>query len=79
MPTDIWLHIKDAPGCHVIIRTGGAKVPDETLLFAAQICAERSGAGAGAPIDWTLRKFVKKPSGAKPGQVIYDHQKTIYV
>lgn len=77
-PEEIWLHAKDMPGSHVII-PGDA--PDEgTLLYAARLAAKYSKGGTGShvPVDWTKRKYVKKPSGARPGFVIYTHQHTIY-
>ncbi|MCL2703673.1 MAG: NFACT family protein [Defluviitaleaceae bacterium] len=80
-PGDIWLHAKDIPGSHVIIRTENAGVPDSTLEEAASLAAFYSKAGASAlvPVDYTLRRHVKKPAGAKPGMVIYTHQKTAFV
>ncbi len=79
--SDIWLHTKDIHGAHVIINTGGSTVPDRTLIQAAQLAAYHSSASAssGVPVDYTLVKFVKKPSGSKPGGVIYTNQKTLYV
>ena len=76
---EVWLHAKDIPGSHVIIVGEGPS--DSTILFAARLAAKYSKAGAGSnvPIDYTLRKYVKKPSGAKPGFVIYTHQRTLYV
>ena len=78
-PGETWLHAKDMPGSHVIIT--GTDVDDETLLFAARLAAKYSKGGTGShvPVDYTLRKYVKKPSGAKPGFVIYTHQRTLYV
>ncbi len=78
-PFETWLHAKDMPGSHVIIT--GSEVDDETLLYAARIAAKYSKGGTGShvPVDYTLRKYVKKPSGAKPGFVIYTHQRTLYV
>ena len=67
------------PGSHVIIV---GEDPDEaTILEAAGLAAAYSrGAGSSrVPVDYTLRKYVKKPGGAKPGFVIYTHQKTLYV
>ncbi len=80
-PHDIWLHAKDMPGSHVVLRTDGRDVPDRALLEAATLAALHS-AGKNAttvPVDYTLKKYVKKPSGAKPGMVIYTHQKTLYI
>ena len=78
-PGETWLHAKDMPGSHVIIP--GDAPDDETLLFAARVAAKYSKGGTGShvPVDYTLRKYVKKPSGAKPGFVIYTHQRTLYV
>lgn len=78
---DIWLHTKNIPGSHVIIKTNGEKIPDNTILEAANLAAYNSKAktGSNIPVDYTIRKNVKKPSGAKPGLVIYDKNKTIYV
>lgn len=80
--TDLWLHTKNIPGSHTIIRTrGGLKVPDQTLLEAAQLAAYFSKAqnSSKVPVDYTTVKNVKKPNGAKPGMVIYDHYNTLYV
>ena len=80
--TDIWLHTKNIPGSHTIIRTlGGKEVPDRTIVEAAQIAAfySRAQNSSKVPVDYTTVKNVKKPNGAKPGMVIYDHYNTIYV
>lgn len=78
---DIWLHTKNIPGSHVIILCGGKEPGDETLYFAAQLAAFYSKAqnSSGVPVDYTKAKFVKKPSGAKPGMVIYSKNRTIFV
>ena len=77
---ETWLHAKDMPGSHVIIRTEG-EVPLKTLQQAALLAAwfSRGRNSSTVPVDYTLRKYVKKPSGAAPGKVIYTHQKTVYV
>ena len=80
--TDIWLHTKNIPGSHTIIRTnGGKEVPDRTITEAAQLAAYYSKAqnSSKVPVDYTAVKNVKKPNGAKPGMVIYDYYNTIYV
>ena len=61
----IWLHAKDMPGSHVIIRAAG-EVSPRTLNQAAQLAAwySRGQRSSMVPIDYTLRKYVKKPSGA---------------
>jgi predicted ribosome quality control (RQC) complex YloA/Tae2 family protein len=76
---DIWLHTKDIPGSHVVIRS---KEPAEkTILEAASIAAYYSKArsSSSVPVDFTKVRHVKKPSGAKPGFVIYEQQQTVYV
>lgn len=76
---DIWLHTKDIPGSHVVIKSNNPS--DETLLEAAQLAAYYSKArgSSAVPVDYTLIKHVNKPSGAKPGFVIYTDEKTLYV
>jgi len=78
---DTWLHTKDLHGSHVIIATGGAEPDAETLEEAAIIAAWYSEGKAGVkiPVDYTLVKHVKKPSGAKLGAAHYVNFKTIYV
>jgi len=76
---DIWLHTKDIPGAHVIIRAEGKEVPTTTLAEAAGLAAFYSkGRGSkNVPVDYTLKKHVHKPRGARPGMVIYEHQRTL--
>lgn len=80
-PDDLWLHTKAIQGSHVIIRSGGKPVPDTTLLEAANLAAyySRGRQSTNVPVDYCTRKHVRKPSRAKPGMVIYDNYKTIYV
>jgi predicted ribosome quality control (RQC) complex YloA/Tae2 family protein len=76
---DTWLHAKDMPGSHVIIKSN--QFNDDTLEQAAQLAAYFSSGkqSSSVPIDYTLVRHVKKPSGAKPGYVIYEQQKTIFI
>jgi predicted ribosome quality control (RQC) complex YloA/Tae2 family protein len=76
---DTWLHTKDIPGSHVIIRSSDPS--EETLMEAAVIAAyySKSQQSSSVPVDYTKIKHVRKPNGAKPGYVIYDNQKTIFV
>jgi len=80
-PDDIWLHTKDIPGSHVILRCSGKEISENILTEAAQIAAYCSKArdSGRVPVDYTFRKYVKKPSGAKPGYVIFTNNKTLYV
>jgi predicted ribosome quality control (RQC) complex YloA/Tae2 family protein len=76
---EIWLHTKDIPGSHVVIRS---KEPsEETITEAAKLAAYFSKAreSSSVPVDFTKVRYVKKPSGAKPGFVIYENQQTVYV
>ena len=78
-PGETWLHAKDMPGSHVIIV---GPDPDERTLLEAALLAARYSRGAASsqvPVDYTLRNYVKKPAGAKPGFVIYTHQRTLFV
>jgi predicted ribosome quality control (RQC) complex YloA/Tae2 family protein len=78
---DIWMHTKDIAGSHVIIRTNNKIPPDATLQEGANLAAYFSKAreSGQVPVDYTPKKHVRKPNGAKPGFVIYDHHKTLYV
>ncbi|MNP39390.1 hypothetical protein D3C76_1329640 [compost metagenome] len=78
-PNDTWLHTKDIPGSHVVIRSD--QFGEATLEEAAQLAAYFSQAkeSSSVPVDSTLIRHVRKPSGSKPGFVIYDHQKTLFV
>ncbi|NEU03555.1 Rqc2 family fibronectin-binding protein [Clostridium senegalense] len=77
---DIWLHTKNIPGSHVIIKCNG-EVPENTLLEAANLAGyySKSKTSSNVPVDYTEVKHVKKPSGSKPGMVIYYTNKTIYI
>ncbi len=81
-PDDIWLHARHAAGAHVILRwTRPERPPAADLEEAAILAANHSGArGAGTvPVDWTRRKWVRKPRGAPPGAVIPDRVQTVFV
>lgn len=77
--TDYWLHTQRVHGSHVIIRCDGLEPPERTIEQAAAIAAYYSqGREAGKiPVDYTMVKFVRKPSGALPGKVIYTDYNTI--
>ena len=75
---DTWLHAKDMPGSHVIVKAEHP-APD-TLGMALRLAAWYSrGKGTAVPVDYTLRKYVKKPGGSPTGFVIYTNQKTVMV
>lgn len=76
---DTWLHAKEIPGSHVVIRS--STISETTLMEAAMLAAYFSKAreSSQVPVDYTLIKHVKKPKGAHPGFVIYKNQKTLFV
>ena len=78
---DLWFHVKDAPGSHVILVTGGDEPSDADYTEAASIAAEYSSQRSSptVAVDYTRVRNVKKPSGAKPGFVIYKTNYTAYV
>jgi len=78
---DLWFHVKNIPGSHVVVFSGGEEISEETIEFAARLAAKNSKAAASSnvPVDYTPVKYVKKPNGAKPGMVIYTTNKTIFV
>jgi predicted ribosome quality control (RQC) complex YloA/Tae2 family protein len=93
-PYDLWLHTKDIPGSHVVLsRDANAGAPAgpnsdpadifgaEAIRKAASIAAYHSKArgSSNVPVDYTYIRYVKKPAGAKPGMVIFTHNKTIFV
>ena len=78
---DMWMHTKNIPGSHVIIKTENKDIPEQTLLEAGMLAAfySKSRMSSQVPVDYTLRKNIKKPNGSKPGMVIYETNNTIYV
>lgn len=78
---DVWFHAKDYHGAHVLLVTNGAAPANEDLEFAARLAAGASGASESrkAAVDYTLARYVKKPSGGRPGFVNYFRYTTVYV
>ncbi|MDD5952395.1 MAG: NFACT RNA binding domain-containing protein [Oscillospiraceae bacterium] len=78
---DLWLHVKDHPGSHTVIVSDHKAISETAILEAAQIAAyfSRCRESSQVPVDYTEVRHVSKPNGAKPGMVIYTHQKTVYV
>lgn len=79
--TDLWLHVQKAHGSHVIIACAGASVPDQTVTEAAELAVWYSQArqGHNVPVDLCPVRQVKKPAGAKPGMVVYENYRTVFV
>lgn len=78
---DLWFHVKDMPGSHVVLKSSEGNYTDASILEAASIAAYYSkGKNATkVAVDYTIKKNVRKPKGAKPGMVIYDHYSTVLV
>ena len=81
-PNDVWLHARHTAGAHVILRWGGDGSPpardlEEAAVLAA--LASKARTSSSVPVDWTLRKHVRKPRGAAPGAVVPDRVKTVFV
>ena len=82
-PNDIWLHARDAAGAHVILRwtSADANPPQRDLAEAAVVAAlhSRARTSGTVPVDWTRRKYVRKPRKAPPGAVLPERVKTLFV
>lgn len=80
-PDDLWLHAHGVPGSHVVIRSGGAEVDEETLRRAAGLAAYLSAAREEprVQVDYTQRRHVRRIRGARPGMVTYRQEETLVV
>ncbi len=78
---DYWFHTKDIPGSHVILFTDGRELTETAIFDAAAIAAYHSKGvnSENVPVDYTQVRYVKKPAGARPGMVIFTHNRTVYV
>ncbi len=78
---DMWFHTKNIHGSHVVVKCGGRDLSEETVIFAARLAAKNSRAknSSNVPVDYTPVKYIKKPTGAKAGMVIYTTNKTVFV
>lgn len=77
--TDYWFHTQRLHGSHVILRCNGMEPTELAIAQAAAIAATYSQGreGGKVPVDYTMLRFVRKPSGALPGKVVYTDYKTI--
>lgn len=82
-PEDIWLHVRQAPGSHVILRWGRTdqNPPESDIAEAALVAAVHSQARGSrvVPVAWTRRKYVRKPRKAGPGTVVPERTETVFV
>jgi len=79
--TDLWFHTKDIPGSHVVLFTNGDEPDAETIYEAASIAAYYSKGkdSENVPVDYVPLRYVKKPSGAKPGMVVFTNNRTVWI
>ncbi len=82
-PNDFWFHVRAAASSHVVLRTQGkpAEVPRSVLLTAAQLCVKHSSQKHSSlvSVDYTLKKFVRKPRGSAPGAADYEREITLHI
>lgn len=80
---DLWFHVRGHTSAHVLVLTGGKpeKVPQEVLRYAAELAAKNSPLkhSQHVPVDYTLKKYVRKPRGSAVGTVVYTNEKTLHV
>lgn len=80
---DWWLHVRGNVSTHVVVQTHNQpdRVPMEVLRYAAEIAVRHSPLKHShmVPVDYTLKKYVRRPRGSKPGFVVYTHEKTLHV
>ncbi len=81
-PGDVWLHARHAAGAHVVLRWNGPGNPPARDLAEAAVLAalhSRARTSGSVPVDWTLRKYVRKPKGSPPGRVAMERVRTLFV
>ncbi|MFN3652946.1 MAG: NFACT family protein [Armatimonadota bacterium] len=82
-PGDLWLHARAVTGAHVVVRGVQSldRLPSEVLREAARLAARHSEAkhSGVVAVDYTFRKYVRKPRGSAPGACLYTHEKTLHV
>jgi predicted ribosome quality control (RQC) complex YloA/Tae2 family protein len=81
-PDDVWLHARDAAGAHVVLRWRRPEPPPARDLEEAALLAawhSRARHSTLVPVDWTRRKYVRKPRGGAPGLVVVQRCQTVMV
>lgn len=77
---DYWFHVKNAPGAHILLNTGGTPLNEDLILKGAKFAVLYSGLKAtGALVDYTAKKFVKRHPSHMPGKVLYTDYNTINI
>ena len=80
-PQDIWLHARNVPGAHVVIRDDGRRIKEDLLMQAAAVAAHYSQrrSDSSVRVDYTRIKYVRAIKGAGPGMVTYRNEKSLWV
>jgi len=82
-PGDLWLHARAVTGAHVLVPGVGSleRLPAEVLREAARLAAAHCEAkhSGVVPVDYTFRRYVRKPRGSAPGAVVYTNERTLHV
>lgn len=82
-PNDYWLHVRGSQSAHAVIPTQNhpEKISREVLEFAARVVVQNSPSkhSGYVPVDYTLRKYVRKPKGSAKGMAVYTHEKTLHI
>lgn len=78
---DLWFHVKDSPGAHVLLKTAGRSPEEAVVEAAAQVAAHYSSRAKDSKVlvSFTSAQRVKKPAGAAPGLVVYSEELTLWV
>jgi len=83
LPDELWFHVRGAGGSHTVLkgRHRGEEVPKEMLIKAASIAAyySKSRKASNVPVAFCEKKFVKKKKGFKPGTVLMEKEKVVFV
>lgn len=82
-PNDIWMHVRGSASAHVVVATDNhpERVGRDVLEFAARVAVRNSVAkhSSYVPVDYTLKKHVRKPRGSAAGYAVYTQEKTLHV
>jgi predicted ribosome quality control (RQC) complex YloA/Tae2 family protein len=81
-PDDVWLHARHAAGAHVVLRWKGEGNPSAKDLTEAAVLAalhSKARTSGSVPVDWTRRKYVRKPRKSPPGTVSLERARTVFV
>lgn len=82
-PRDLWFHVRGAPSAHVVLATNNQpqRVQTPDILFAAKLAVRNSSLkhSSYVSVDYTEKRYVRKPRGAAPGLAVYSNEKTVHI